>query len=47
MVLEGKGWNPFSSKGQAIFSLLGAKPEGKNEEEKEEEVAECVMVSTI
>jgi hypothetical protein len=27
-VLEGLGWRPFSSVGQAIFSLLGVKPEG-------------------
>jgi hypothetical protein len=28
-VLEGLGWRPFSGVGQAIFSLLGSKPEGK------------------
>ena len=28
-VLEGLRWRPFSRVGQAIFSLLGAKPEGK------------------
>jgi hypothetical protein len=28
-VLEGLGWQPFSCVGQAIFSLLGAKPEGR------------------
>jgi hypothetical protein len=28
-VLEGLGWRPFSGVGQAIFSLLGIKPEGK------------------
>jgi len=27
--LEGMGWRPFSGVGQAIFSLLGVKPEGK------------------
>jgi hypothetical protein len=27
--LEGTGWRPFSGVGQAIFSLLGAKPEEK------------------
>jgi hypothetical protein len=26
-VLEGLGWRPFSGVGQAIFSLLGVKPE--------------------
>ena len=48
-VLEGMGWRPFSGIGQGIFSLVGAKPEGKKWEEKEEEekVAEHVMVSTI
>jgi hypothetical protein len=30
MVLEGMGGRPFSSMRQAIFSLLGAKLEGKN-----------------
>ena len=29
MVLERMGWRPFSGVGQAIFSLLGVKPEGK------------------
>ena len=28
-VLEGLRWRPFSRVGQAVFSLLGAKPEGK------------------
>jgi len=28
-VLEGLGWRPFSGVGQATFSLLGVKPEGK------------------
>ena len=28
-VLEGLQWRPFSGVGQAVFSLLGAKPEGK------------------
>ena len=28
-VLEGLRWRPFSGVGQAIFSLLGAKPEGR------------------
>jgi hypothetical protein len=28
-VLEGLKWRPFSGVGQAIFSLLGVKPEGK------------------
>jgi hypothetical protein len=28
-VLEGLRWRPFSEVGQAVFSLLGAKPEGK------------------
>jgi hypothetical protein len=27
--LERMDWKPFSGKGQAIFSLVGAKPEGK------------------
>jgi hypothetical protein len=27
--LEGLKWRPFSSEGQAIFSLLGTKPEGR------------------
>jgi hypothetical protein len=27
--LDGMEWRPFSRVGQAIFSLLGAKPEGK------------------
>jgi hypothetical protein len=27
--LEKMDWRPFSSMGQAIFSLLGVKPEGK------------------
>ena len=29
-VLEGLRWRPFSGVGQAVFSLLGPKPEGKN-----------------
>jgi hypothetical protein len=28
-VLEGLQWRPFSGVGQATFTLLGAKPEGK------------------
>jgi hypothetical protein len=28
-VLEGLRWRPFSGVGQAVFSLLGAKPEGR------------------
>jgi hypothetical protein len=28
-VLEGLHWRPYSGVGQAVFSLLGAKPEGK------------------
>jgi hypothetical protein len=28
-MLEGMKWRPFSGVGQAIFSLLGIKPEGK------------------
>jgi hypothetical protein len=28
-VREGLGWRPFSGVGQAIFSLLGTKPEGR------------------
>jgi len=27
--LEGLGWRPFSGMGHAVFSLLGAKPEGR------------------
>jgi hypothetical protein len=27
--LEGLKWRPFSGVGQAVFSLLGIKPEGK------------------
>jgi len=52
MVSNRMGCRPFSSMGQAIFSLLGVKPEGRKydetevEKEKEEE-AECVMVSNI
>ena len=29
VVMEKMGWRPFSGMGQVIFSLLGAKPEGK------------------
>ena len=29
IVLERMGWRPFSGMGQAIFSLLGVKPEGR------------------
>jgi hypothetical protein len=29
--LEGMEWRSFSGVGQAVFSLLGAKPEGKKE----------------
>ena len=29
-VLEGLRWRPFSGVGQAVFSLLGPKPEGKS-----------------
>jgi len=32
-VLEGLCWQPFSSVGQATFSLLGAKPEGRKLED--------------
>jgi hypothetical protein len=32
--LEGMGWRPFCGLGQAIFSLLGVKPEGKKQEEE-------------
>jgi len=32
--LEGMGWRPLSGVGQAIFSLLGVKPEGKKQVEK-------------
>jgi hypothetical protein len=32
-VLEGLKWRPFSGVAQAVFSLPGAKPEGKNLEE--------------
>jgi len=52
MVLNRMGCRPFSGMGQAIFSLLDVKPEGRKydetevEKEKEEE-AECVMVSNI
>jgi hypothetical protein len=28
-ILEGLKWRPFSGVGQAIFSLLGTKPEGR------------------
>jgi len=28
-MLEGMGWRPFSGIGQAIFSLVDIKPEGK------------------
>jgi hypothetical protein len=28
-VLEGLRWRPFSGVGQAVFSLLGVKPEAK------------------
>jgi hypothetical protein len=28
-ILEGPKWKPFSGVGQAIFSLLGTKPEGR------------------
>ena len=31
-VLEGLKWRPFSGMGQATFSLLGVKPEGKKQE---------------
>jgi hypothetical protein len=29
VALGKKGWRPFNGMGQEIFSLLGAKPEGK------------------
>jgi len=32
--MEGMGWRPFCGVGQAIFSLLGVKPEGKKQEEE-------------
>ena len=32
-VLEGLRWRPFSGVGQAVFSLLGPKPEGRKWEE--------------
>jgi hypothetical protein len=32
-VLEGLLWRPFSRVGQAAFSLLCSKPEGKKQEE--------------
>ena len=32
--LEGMGWRPFSGVGQAIFSLLCARPEGKKQGKK-------------
>jgi hypothetical protein len=35
-VLEGLQWRPFSGVGQATFTLLGAKPEGREKWETEE-----------
>jgi hypothetical protein len=35
-VLEGLRWRPFSGVGQAVFSLLGAKPEGRNRKQEGE-----------
>jgi hypothetical protein len=32
--LERMGWRPFSSVGQAIFSLLGVKPEGSRKRQR-------------
>jgi hypothetical protein len=51
-VLEGLRWRPFSGVGQAVFSFLGVKPEGKKQKQRrgggeEEEEAKQVMVSTI
>jgi hypothetical protein len=34
--LGGMKWRPFSGVGQATFSLLGVKPEGKKQEEEGE-----------
>ena len=33
-VLEGWNWRPFSGVGQAVFSLLGAKQEGKSKKRR-------------
>ena len=45
--LERMGWRPFSGVGQATFSLLGVKPEGKKQEEERKRTAERDMVNTI
>jgi hypothetical protein len=44
-LLERMGCRPFSSTGQAIFSLLSAEPEGNKQEEAEEKEAEHDMVT--
>jgi len=47
-VLDRLRWRPFSSVGQATFSLLGTKVRGEEiKEEEEEEKAERIMLSTI